>query len=317
MQISESIDLADDLLMTLVSNEDYDETYGGLVFCEVMTRAPTRSPTVSPTPPVTPPPTVTQPMVWIREAFCDEDVADEVDSDRCQCAGSQLTNPDCSGDENALLKLDYKEQLATHSITLRKYPTIYANDIVVIYNFSVANMAELTIDSGDDDDDNDGDNSGASSSDISPWSGKFSIRFDLASASLEFSAVLDDLLEEDSEYFNFELSECYVEKSAEKCSVVYPKRFTLVVQNEDAENLVTKEEQNIVPDFLWYLLLGGTMAGGAAGFLIYTRMKNSHLMAEEGAQNQEDDALIDAIGAMDMRGDMAAVNPMFMPVPNA
>ena len=294
-QVNERIAVDDEVTMTLVAMADYRVTYGGDALCEVLTRAPSVSPTRAPTQPDTAPPTESPPLVWIEADIC----SDGSDSaKRCECDGDEIGNAQCQGDESALLTLDFEEQKATHALTIRKYPSSFALDVTVTFNFSVSPL--------------DNSEGGASPQDISPWGGTAVVKSARGRTELEFSAVLDSLLDETRETFTLEITDCRDSKGAQ-CHAVYPSRVTLVIRNSDTSAKNYREESNDFPDFLWVLLLGGTGVGGAVGYGAYTKVKNAHLAEEEGMQDNEDEALIDDLSAMGMKGDMFDVYPMFNP----
>jgi len=216
-------------------------------------------------------------------------------SDRCSCH-QNISNFNCGANKPSAsdaIEIPISSILSLGPMTVKRYPLSYDHDITFYWTFEVM--------------------SNASADDFYPWNGSAVLEQDSSEAFVTFQPQAALLNSKTSKSYTFKILSCFSD-SQQSCEIIYPYSIPIIVSltNADQQSSIQTYLTEL-PDWVWYLLLGGIVIAGLGGWLFWIQRKNKYMSSEAENQDQQNIALIPGHGPLDYGGDKVQINPNWNP----
>jgi len=153
----------------------------------------------------------------------------------------------------------------------------------------------------------------ATSADLGASHGTVIIQAGQAKADLKMNVILDDV-EEDTEYIWLNLTACAVVNDVQNCTVIYPDVVRVGILDDSTAAFLQANEIEQVPDWVWYLVLDGTLFAMVGVYLWYLRGKNRNMRNQAREQDRDQQVLLGEGLPEDVDANMQSINPMHKPL---
>lgn len=263
--------------------------YGEWTLCEVLTKEPTPFPTVDPTAFPTPPPIEPPVGVFVyddQNRLCagDRRCACHVDFYNYSCSGEH--HPDGTQIEDSWISF-VSDGVQQPVLNVGRLPRNLDEEVIIDWKFVYLNRTE---------DDRFGQR-------IKPIAGSTTITGgdDLGRiVRAAFVPIANEQQIDEEKWYRFEIVSCRVRVRGNgdpvACGRIYPSWAYVVWIPESAFNAIIFGGGDVIPDWIFYLLLGGSVATVSVAYLIFVFFKNRNLKSNAMQQAQGQNRLLDGIG---------------------